>query len=361
MNLALLVYDISLTGGAEHVALNLASEFSKIYKTFLVSIFDHKHACDAIFQYETFVLSKQNVSITMNLIKLSARLRKYIRHNEIDILIAITAGVVTVANLAAINTRVKTIYTEHSNLENKTYGIKHQLRQFIGAKVSNVVVTLTDRDKENFIRKFRISEKRVYTIPNWYVSNIVQNDKYDINSKKIISVGRIEKVKGYNYLIEVAKSLYLKFPDWKWDVYGEGSLYRDLQEKIEINNLNNFIELKGNVAGLKSLYKDYSIYVMTSLYEGLPMSLLEAQTAGLPIVSFDCPTGPAEIIEDGINGIIVKAYDIEEMIRSLEVLMKDADLRNRFSAKSKINLNRFNKKSIMEKWVKLLQKLYING
>lgn len=353
MNLALLVYDISLTGGAEHVALNLASEFAKIYKTFLVSIFDQKHACDSIYPYKTYVLSKQSVSITMNLMKLSARLRKYIRQNKIDILIAITAGVVTVADLAAINTRTRIIYAEHSNLENKMYGKKHQLRQFIGAKMSDIVVPLTYRDRDNFKKIYRIKDEKIYVIPNWYIPNTAIYVKNRNLSKSIISVGRLEKVKGYQYLLEVAKKIYPSFSDWKWDIYGEGSLRNEIQEQIKLNGLDDFIELKGNITDLSKVYGNYSIYVMTSLYEGLPMSLLEAQAAGLPIVSFDCPTGPAEIVENGVNGIIVQAYHVEKMVKALKSLMEDANLRESYASKASVNLYRFSKENVMQRWIKL--------
>lgn len=359
MNLALLVYDISLTGGAEHVALNLASEFSKIYKTCLVSIFDQKHIYNTIYPYEIYILSKQNVSITMNLMKLSARLRNYIRQNKIDILIAITAGVVTVANLATINMRVKVIYAEHSNLENKTYGKKHQLRQFIGAKVSDIVVTLTNRDQDNFKKMYGIRGEKIYVIPNWYVPNTVSNEKNRNISKCIISVGRLEKVKGYHYLLEVAKKIYPYFPDWKWDIYGEGNLREEIQRQIKLNSLGDFIELKGNIMDLSKIYGNYSIYVMTSLYEGLPMSLLEAQAAGLPIVSFDCPTGPAEIVANGVNGIIVQAYNVEKMVMALKRLMEDANLRESYASKASINLYRFSKENVMQKWIKLFKQISI--
>lgn len=357
INIALLVYDISLTGGAERVALNLAIEFSELYETHLISLFDERRVCRNAYPFNIYVLSKQNVSITLNLASLSWKLRKYIQKNKINLLISITAGVITVANLAAAKTALKVIYAEHSNLENKTYGKKHQFRQLIGAKFSDMIVALTNRDRDNFIKKYKISEQKICTIPNWCTSNIEQNRAYNIDSKKIISVGRLEKVKGYNYLIEVAKKIYLTFPDWKWDIYGEGSLHEEIQRLINQNNLNSFIELKGNVRELSCLYKNYSIYVMTSLYEGLPMSLLEAQIAGLPIVSFDCPTGPSEIIEDGVNGRIVEAYNVEKMANVLKNLMKNEVLRIEYASKTGINLMKYDKRNVMKKWVELFEKL----
>lgn len=356
MNVALLVYDISLTGGAERVALNLATEFAGLYGTHLISLFDERNICENAYSFNTYVLSERAVSITLNLINLSYKLRRYLQKNKVNVLVSITAGVVAVANFATAKTNIQVIYAEHSNLENKTYGKKHEFRQLIGAKLSDMIVTLTNQDRNNFIKKYKISDRKVCTIPNWYISNTKQNKKYDIQSKRIISVGRLEKVKGYNYLIEVAKIIYLKFPDWRWDVYGEGSLHEEIQKGVDQNKLNNFINLKGNFKDVSEIYNNYSIFVMTSLYEGLPMVLLEAQSAGLPIVSFDCPTGPSEIVENGVNGIIVQAYDVEKMAEVLGYLMESKELRSYYAANARINLYRFAKENVMKKWVELFEK-----
>jgi Glycosyltransferase len=357
INIALLVYDISLTGGAERVALNLATEFSDLYETHLISLFDERNIFENIYPFNTCVLFRQTVSISLNLLSLSCKLRRYIQKNKINVLVSITAGVVTVANFATAKTNVQVIYAEHSNLENKTYGKKHEFRQLIGAKFSDAIVTLTNQDKNNFLKKYKISERKVCTIPNWFVSNTRENKEYNIQSKKIISVGRLEKVKGYNYLIEVAKKVYLKFPDWKWDIYGEGSLHEEIQKQVDQKKLNNFIKLKGNVKDVLDIYNNYSIFVMTSLYEGLPMVLLEAQSAGLPVVSFNCPTGPSEIVENGVNGIIVQSYDVEKMAEVLGYLMDNKELRKYYASNARINLHRYDKENVMKKWVELFEKI----
>ena len=84
---------------------------------------------------------------------------------------------------------------------------------------------------------------------------------------------------------------------------------------------------------------------------------LEAQIAGLPIVSFDCPTGPSEIIEDGVNGRIVEAYNVEKMANVLKNLMKNEVLRIEYASKTGINLMKYDKRNVMKKWVELFEKL----
>lgn len=354
----MLVYDISLTGGAESVAFNMAEELSKTHKVHLISLFDQKgYSKDENKAYSVHVLNSVTVSIPTHIFSLSGKLRKVLKENSIDILFAITAGVVTVAVMATASLKTKTVYCEHSNLENKTYGKKHEIRQYIGAKCCNVVVALTERDRQNFVKKYGLAEDKVLAIPNWFVYDENSDHSYDANSKLIISAGRLEAVKGYDLLLEVAQKVKEKHPDWHWDIYGEGSLHRKLEQCISESGLNNFITLKGNVVDLNKRYKDYSMFVMTSYYEGLPLVLLEAQVANLPIISFDCPTGPGEIVEDGKNGFLVETYNTDVMSKKVNMLIENAKLRVDFSENSRLRIDNFSKESVIVLWLRLIERI----
>ena len=153
MNLGIFVYDISLTGGAEHVAINLGETFASYHNVYMISLFEAEpQKVNRNLGYKNITLSDSVGSIPLNFLKYTSKLKKQLKENNIDILLTITAGVITLANAAAIGTKTKVIYAEHSNLENKTYGKKHEFRQFIGAKFSDYTVTLTERDKNNFIK-----------------------------------------------------------------------------------------------------------------------------------------------------------------------------------------------------------------
>ena len=355
--IGILVYDFSLVGGAEKVAKNLALELSNENEIFVISLFEAKENVQNP-KYNYVNLFDKTISITKNLIKISKKLKKYLIKNQIDILLLITAGVNGVGILSTIGTNVKTIYCEHSNLENKTYGKKHILRQWIGAKFADIIVTLTERDKENFKKEFFIKEKRIESIPNWIENKNNSKDIiYNSNSKKIITVGRLEKVKGYDNLLNVAKIVNEKHPDWTWDICGGGSLYEELNTKIKEEKLENFLHLKGNVKNIEQIYKEYSFFVMTSYYEGLPLSLLEAQINNLPIISFDCPTGPSEIIENNQNGYLVNCYDVEQMAAKINDLIENKERRIEFSRKSNLNLKKYEKQEVLKKWNNLISNI----
>ena len=185
-NIGILVYDVSLTGGAEKVAIKLAEELEKIYNIHLISLFNEKKFASSS-KYHYYNIMEERVSIPTHIFKLSKQLRKYIKENKIDVILAITAGVNTIALMAVKETNAKVVYCEHSNLENKTYGKKHEFRQYLGAKMANKIITLTERDRQNFIKTFHINPKNVIAIPNWFECSNT-SEEYDASSKKIITV-----------------------------------------------------------------------------------------------------------------------------------------------------------------------------
>ena len=353
--IGLLVYDVSLVGGAERVAINLANEFVKTNKVVVISV-----SCSQIIPKElnhnivSRTISDHIGSISTHFLQYAYRLRKIMKEEDLDVLLAITAGVVSLAIFAKKGTKTKIVYCEHSNLENKTYGRKHELRQFIGARQADVVVPLTERDKNNFIIKFHVPENKLVVIPNWYTP-IKKECKYNKESRKIISVGRLEKVKGYDYVIDCAKKVLECHPTWEWDIYGDGSMREELQKRINNEGIDR-LHLKGNVKNLQDYFEEYAFLVMTSLYEGLPLSLLEAQSAMLPIISFDCPTGPSEIISNGENGILVPKGDSCELQKAIEMLIDSEDRREKMSSHAQDNINHYSKDRILRIWEDIITK-----
>ncbi len=355
--LGFVVYDVSLTGGAENVALNMATELSEKYEVHMISLFCEKNFDSEKYPFQTHIISSETVIIPTHLISLSNKLRKIIKSKNIDIIFAITAGIVTVAALATRFIDTKLIYCEHSNLENQTYGIKHKIRQLIGARFSDRVVTLTERDRSNFIKKYNLNEEIVSSIPNWFVAKTSDCTEYNSDSKKIISVGRLEKVKGYDMLVKAAVKVYKAHPQWHWDIYGDGKFRAQIEQWISDAGLTDFITLKGNVTDLSERYSGYSMFVMTSYYEGLPLVLLEAQVASLPVISFDCPTGPAEIITENINGHLVPPYNTDLLAEKIISLIENKNRREAFSSNATVNLSKFSKDVVLCKWISLIENI----
>lgn len=354
--IALLEYDFSLFGGAEHVAANLANEFIQDYEVYFISCFNEKKesAFSLNDKIHTFILSQDPQSMVFHSGSLAFKLHRILKSNHIDVVLNITAGVNTLSYMATRGLSVKTIYCEHSNLLNKTYGKKHEFRQWIGAKTADKVVALTKEDCDIFKEKYHIGNKVEY-IYNWYEGSV--GYEYNINSKKIISVGRLKSIKGYDRMIPIASSVLKTHPDWVWEIYGEGDYRQELESLISKYELHNQMILKGNDPHVQEKYSDYAFCVMTSYYEGFALVLVEAMSQRVPCISYDCPTGPREIISHGVNGYLIEDGNVEAMIQVINNLIDDSKLRENLSKNTVNVLKKFDKKVIYNQWCTLIEGL----
>lgn len=212
------------------------------------------------------------------------------------------------------------------------------------------IILLTQED-----RQFWEEVKDIEVIYN-SISEI-PNKKSDCKNNRIISVGRLDGQKGYNRLIEVWKKVKEKDSEWILEIYGEGIDREKLQKQINENELTDSFLLKGSTREIIEKYQESSIYVMTSQYEGFGMVLIEAMSCGLPVVSFDCLSGPRDIITHGIDGYLIKNGDIEEFSKKLLELMSDEEKRKKFGMNASKNVSRFSENIIMRQWKELFEKL----
>ncbi|HFI0065962.1 TPA: glycosyltransferase family 4 protein [Streptococcus suis] len=361
--IAFLIYDTSLIGGAEKISIDLANQLNSEYETHIISLFQSNP--NSFFQVSEntnhFIISKTTKSITLNILFFSAKLRKYIKDNGIEVLISVTPGVVGVSSISIMGLNgISHIFWEHSNLENQTYGQKHFFRQYLGSKFADKVVVLTERDMHNYMSKLSVSKNKIKVIHNYFDnsnSEILNSVKYDKNSNLIVSIGRLTPIKGFDRLLDVAEILKEVNDDWQWHIYGDGEQRDFLLSQIEKKGLQEKVILKGTVSNVYEILPYYSICVMTSYYEGLPLSLLEAKRCRIPIVAFDCATGPGEIIRDNIDGYLVENGNKTMMVNRIKVLLEDQKKRESFSEKSQENLHYFSKNNILEEWKILINQL----
>jgi len=227
----------------------------------------------------------------------------------------------------------------------RTYQLKKSVRNL------DKLIVLANDD----LKQWRKIHKNVLLIPN---PNPLSNSTYsNLKSKRVISVGKLDPQKGYDLLIESWALVAQKHSDWLLDIFGIGEWEGKLRRRIDELDLSKCINLRGATDDVLSEYLDSSIYVMSSRYEGLPMVLIEAMSCGLPIVSFDCKCGPRELIKEGINGFLVKPFEIEQLADKICELIEDEPLRELMGANAQKEVKRFSKLSVMHLWISLFDQL----
>ena len=182
-------------------------------------------------------------------------------------------------------------------------------------------------------------------------------EKYSsCENKKVIAVGRLHFQKGFDYLIASWNIVYRRYPDWVLNIYGEGKERSRLQKQIAQLGLQNSITLCGNTEDIVSKYLDSSLFVLSSRDEAFGLVITEAEACGLPVVAFNCPSAPAELVEDKSNGFLVKIGNIEQLAGRVCNLIEDKSLRKTFGARSVEISRRFDLQTVMTKW----RSLYTN-
>lgn len=307
---------------------------------------------DKISQHALFSSSTPMVKALLfkNAIK---KVRKILLEENIDVLIAAGALFFPLAIHAVRGTKTKCYCWEHTNPDSTSdHKFQGWCRRYAVPRTDKMLV-LTHSAEEYYHQNLHISPDKLTQIYN-PIENTDSNEPYNTDSKRIIAVGRLTYQKNFDRLIRIGTHILPKYPDWSVDIYGKGEEYQLLAEHISKSGLVGRINLMGQVNDLYDRYPSYAFQWMTSRYEGFPMSLLEGATHRLPLVSFDIPTGPNEIIVDGENGFLIDKDNDDRMIACIEQLIENVDLRKKMSENAYRMVQRFSLSDIIEQWCEIL-------
>ena len=214
----------------------------------------------------------------------------------------------------------------------------------------DALVVLTSQDEHDWGGKIP-----VYVIPNSFP--FYPEKPCTCENKQAIIVGRYNSAKGYNYLIDAWRIVNQKHPDWIINVFGSGEYEDRVRKQIQDNGLQDVVIMNNPTDHIMEEYLKSSIYVMSSVFEGFAMVLLEAMSCGLPCVSFDCPYGPRNVITDGEDGILVEYLNSQALADNICKLIENEELRKRMGNNGRRNVLRFSREMIMPQWVELFKSL----
>ena len=211
------------------------------------------------------------------------------------------------------------------------------------------------------LRKYYSKEMKKYNCKCVFIPNIVENmpsELSSVSSKRLVSVGRLSKEKGYMDLLEIFNKLHNIYPDWTLDIIGDGPEKDNLSKYISDNNLNDYIILHGfqNKEYIDNILHDASIYLMTSYTESFGIVLIEAMSHGLPCVAFNSAEGANELINSGENGYLIKNRNQDAYIKKVIDLIEDKKSRKRIGKAGFEVSKKYESSVIGEKWFQLLGK-----
>ena len=224
------------------------------------------------------------------------------------------------------------------------------------AKNLNALVLVSDSLRKFYKKQLADTKCKCFYIPNMLDS--VPDQLSKLNEKRLISVGRLSREKGYEDLLDVFKLIHQEEPSWRLDIIGDGAQKNLLGDRIFNEGLKECVTLHGfqDKTFINNLLSQSSIYLMTSVTESFGIVLIEAMSYGLPCVAFDSAEGATELIQDGVNGYLISYRNKEEYAKKVIELIRNKKLRTKLgSAGRKTSLN-YTGDKVKRDWIKLLKR-----
>jgi len=351
--IAIVIFDITKYGGTERAVSNLANLLaeSKKYSVSIVSI--HSVSGKAAYATNTDIclyhlgLIHYNTKILrLHLYwKIIEKLNWLCKEKNIDVVFGTTHAInIMLYFLLKI---VKTIACEH--VQYVVAPLSSRLIRKIIYPYLDVIVVLTLSDK-----KYYYFHDNVSVIPNSL--SFQPSRQSELTNKTILAVGRLTYEKGFDLLIDAVSLIKFKCNGWNIKIIGSGENESELKKKIQFQGLGDIIKIYPATDAIMQEYLEASIFVLSSRYEGFGLVLIEAQSCGLPIVSFNCP-GPAEIIHHNEDGLLIKKRDINKFSEALLELMRNSEKRIQFGKKALQNVAKYKPENVFVLWDKLLDTL----
>ncbi len=299
------------------------------------------------------LLDRAEVSHKKNFFRIRSALKRFYKHNPTDLVIDIFASLSLYTLSLKRRFRYRSVTWEHFNFK-ADVGFNRFGRK-LAARYADFIVTLTEKDKGYYCAAFprrRAQIECLYNPSPYARERVAFSEREPI----VLSVGRLTAQKGFGRMLEIWKETEPLADGWRLVIVGSGEEESRLREMIATYGLQR-AELLPATKEIASWYRRAKLYLSTSWFEGLPMTMIEAQSFGLPILSYDYDTGPSDIIADGENGILVTDGDAERMKAALLSVMRDDGKAEKMSEAAFYASERFEAKKIYARWNELVEKL----
>ena len=362
MRLTLVISSMA-AGGAERIMAIMADYWDKKYDLTLLSFDDgsnppfyplppgvnHRHL-DLVKQSGNLLTAAWN-----NLIRIR-KLRAAIRASNPDCVISFMDQTNVLTLLATRGTGVPVLVSEQTFPPEHHIGSLWRIMWRFTYPMAARVVPTTARTIEVLPRRVRAT-----VIPNPARSSVGVSgsnpSKRPADRRIIIAMGRMDQFKGHDLLLNAFASIKDRHPNWSLIILGEGAQRQELESLRDRLALGNRVSMPGLVKNPEDYLRQADLFVMSSRFEGLPLSLGEAMASGLAVISTDCPTGPREMITDGVDGLLVPNEDGDALGAAMDRLMSDDQTRQRLAARASEVTQRFGVEKVMAMWEALVNEV----
>jgi len=368
MKLLFLIHSLA-SGGAERVTANLANHWARGGHDVTIVTIEH-----AALDHYTLAPSVRRVALGLagnsagsvaalggNLNRVRA-VRRVLRLERPDVAIAMMTQANVLLAIASQGLGLHTIGSERSHPAQMPVGrMWNVLRRFWYGRL-DAMVALAGETRDWLARP--TSARNITVIANpvpWPFPRqepvLPVRDDDTTGRRLLLAVGRLSEEKGFRTLIKCFAALARVHPEWDLAILGKGDQRPELEAMVDEHGLGERVLLPGVAGNVGDWYVAADLFVMSSRFEGFPNTLAEAMSHGLPAVSFDCDTGPRDIIRHEVDGLLVEPENAAAMERALDRLMKDETLRGRFAERAAEARERFSPDTTIAKWERLFEQV----
>lgn len=280
-------------------------------------------------------------------------LEKIFKSNNFDTVIGVAGDRSYILSYLKEHINSKLIFWNHLDIDShykKKNSRYYREEIFINELINKFdeIVVLTNDDKQKLARYYGVNTISIYN--SCALSPV---EKTNLNNNKFLAVGRLVKQKGFDYLIEAMKEFNKFDNNYTLDIYGDGECKKRLNKLIKKYNLEEKIKIHKPVKNIKQVYLNHDIFLMPSRHEGFGLVTLEALSCGLPVIAFDIPANK-EIIQENINGLLVKAYDTKKFSEAMLHMTQKHALCKKIQNNIPSTLDKFSEEKILDKWESII-------
>ncbi len=330
--------------GKQVVVITLAPEERDVYRldpNVMRTAFDLERPSSGIWD-----------ALWSNLRRISA-LRKTLRREQPDVVIGFSEHMSIMLLLASWRLSIPVIVFEHTDPRQAPLDRAWEMLRLRCYRSAKGIVLLTEELRRVAARNW--PERLLHTIPNPAVVEEGEESPlpFKLPQRFVVAMGRLVTIKGFDMLLEAFARV--GSDDWSLVILGEGEERERLEAQVRNLGLEGRVLLPGRLERPSQVLRKAELFVLSSRFEGFPMALVEAMACGLPAVSFDCPTGPSDIIRDGVDGVLVPREDVDALAEAIKRLMKEKEVRRRLASRAPEVKARFDVEKVMGQWDRLLE------